>query len=123
MSSSSSSSSKSLPRYCKCDIPQLLVKRTSWKPSNPGRRFLTCPHPSWSGDQCEAFYWIDTEPLSEWYKSLLNHMYMQLNPSERRGIQVEMNNQERIALLEYELQLYHEKMDQEVGICKSKIAF
>ena len=50
-------------------------------------------------------------------------MYMQMNPHQRGRYVAEVNNLERIAMLENEFQLYQRKMDEEVSFFKSKIAF
>ncbi|GJV40325.1 hypothetical protein Tco_1418765 [Tanacetum coccineum] len=49
--------------------PQLLT--------NPARRFLCCPHPSWSGNQCDAYYFIDDELPSDYYKYEMYNLMQQ----------------------------------------------
>ncbi|KAL4577580.1 hypothetical protein LXL04_013689 [Taraxacum kok-saghyz] len=80
MSSSSSSSSHYVDAVPNCDcIPQLPVKeRVSWKPYNPGRRFLNCLLSLISDDHREFFDWIDP-PLTEHYRRTMNHLRAMAN--------------------------------------------
>ncbi|KAL4567566.1 hypothetical protein LXL04_023154 [Taraxacum kok-saghyz] len=80
MSSSSSSSSHYLDAvpHCDCKPPLPVKERVSWKPSNPGRRFLNCPMSLISDDHCEFFDWIDP-PVTEHYRKTLNQLCAMAN--------------------------------------------
>ncbi|KAL4581689.1 hypothetical protein LXL04_006216 [Taraxacum kok-saghyz] len=96
MSSSSSSSSQSLDAvpHCDCDPPLTAKERTSWKPSNPGRRFLNCPMSLISEDHYNFFDWIDP-PVTEHYRTTLNQLRAMANGQplrmQRRLTRVEDN--------------------------------
>nr|GEV23862.1 hypothetical protein [Tanacetum cinerariifolium] len=82
MSSSSFTSHRRLPTHCKCGFP--LVKRMSWTDLNPGRRFLNYPSSNIaSKKECDAFWWIDHEISSTWYKYQMFELYVTQHPEQR----------------------------------------
>ncbi|GJT68948.1 reverse transcriptase domain-containing protein [Tanacetum coccineum] len=74
-----------------------------------------------------AYYWIDVELYSDWYKSALYEMYVSMNPEQRDLFEHEVNQQEReieseqrIAALEKELRA-NSKMVDELKRAKSDV--
>ncbi|GJZ09903.1 hypothetical protein Tco_0544186 [Tanacetum coccineum] len=82
MSSSSATSRRRLPTHCKCGFP--LVKRVSWTYLNPARRFLNCRNSNIARRKnCDAFWWIDPEISSLWYKYQMFELYVTQYPDQR----------------------------------------
>lgn len=52
--------------HCKCKPPHPLVEQVSWTPTNPGRRFKSCPTRG-----CKVFGFLDPELPSQYYIDLL----------------------------------------------------
>ncbi|KAL4579332.1 hypothetical protein LXL04_015474 [Taraxacum kok-saghyz] len=42
-------------------------KWTSWRPSNPGRRFIGCPNYRDPSRDCKFFDWVDPKLTNQWY--------------------------------------------------------
>ncbi|GJY65367.1 hypothetical protein Tco_0467605 [Tanacetum coccineum] len=104
-----------LPTHCKCGLR--LAMRVSWTKRNPARRFLVRPRPSYSPEKCDAFYWIDRELYSHCYANTLYQLNNSLNPDQRDVFEDEVNQhemeivtQERIAMLEEEVEKYKPMM-------------
>ncbi|GKA69428.1 hypothetical protein Tco_0775492 [Tanacetum coccineum] len=94
---------------CKCGLG--LARRISWTEMNLARRFLVCPRPSPSPQRFDAFYWIDGELFSDWYRNMMYEMNNTMNPDHREIFEdvvhrheMEIVSQERISILEEELE-------------------
>ncbi|CAH1452711.1 unnamed protein product [Lactuca virosa] len=46
-------------------------KWTSWRPTNPGRRFIGCPNFRDEEKDCKYFAWFDPPLPNNWYRNLL----------------------------------------------------
>ncbi|GKA11156.1 hypothetical protein Tco_0690589 [Tanacetum coccineum] len=69
---------------CECANPLPLVLRKATTLTNPARRFLCCPHPSWSGNQCDAYYFIDDELPSDYYKYEMYNLMQQAGSQNKQ---------------------------------------
>ncbi|CAH1452358.1 unnamed protein product [Lactuca virosa] len=90
--SSAYRSARQVQRRCDCDEP--VGRWTSWKPENPGRRFLGCPNYKMSvfeslndmEKDCKFFEWIDPPLPNNWYKQMIydfhNHGIHGVNDEE-----------------------------------------
>ncbi|GKC93619.1 hypothetical protein Tco_1159061 [Tanacetum coccineum] len=114
------------PTHCKCGLR--LARRVSWTERNPARQFLVYPRPSYSSEKCDAFYWINREFYSHWYASTLYQLNNSLTPDQRDVFKDEVNRhemeivtQERIAMLEKEVENYKPMM-LELEKAKSNVA-
>ncbi|GJW65915.1 hypothetical protein Tco_0117799 [Tanacetum coccineum] len=130
MSSSSSSINRnrvrSLPTHCKCGLP--LARRISWTEWNPGRRFLGCRKPPFSGEQCSSFHWIDGHLNSQWYKTTMYELYVTQSPEQRdvfddaiNQFEMQITRQERLESLEQEFASYKSKMEADLKKYKSSM--
>ncbi|PWA46925.1 hypothetical protein CTI12_AA505190 [Artemisia annua] len=126
MSTSSSSSNQyygNFPRLCKCKNPLPLVLRKSTTLNHPARRFLCCPNPSWSGNQCKAYYFVDDELPSDYYK------YEMYNLMQKAGIQKQENQQAENTQMQeigHELHLLKTElsnMEKEFKECRENVLF
>lgn len=89
-------------RTCECDLPVMVL--TSWRHTNPARRFLVCPNRYKPvRKKCEFWDWYDPEMDSDWYRMHLYQMYTLLNPQQRTNLGQEGNREWRIGQLEAEL--------------------
>ena len=104
---SSSSSNYSYPfapvdTECKCHLP--LKQHTSWTKENPCRRYLVCPNRYKPGiKKCKFWDWVDPELDNDWYRDHLFEMHRLLNPSQRQELQNAISNQEKLVLLQDEV--------------------
>nr|GEZ30552.1 DNA-(apurinic or apyrimidinic site) lyase 2 [Tanacetum cinerariifolium] len=94
-----------------------LARRVLWTGHNLARRFLVYPRLSYSSEKCDAFYWIDGELYSHWYANTLYQLNNSLTPDQRDVFKDEVNRhemeivtQERIAMLEEEVENYKPMM-------------
>ncbi|CAI9274458.1 unnamed protein product [Lactuca saligna] len=77
MASSSSVGSRSnirsrrqaLRATCFCEDP--VGKWTSWRPTNPDKRFIGCPNFRDEEKDCKYFAWVDPPLPNNWYRNLL----------------------------------------------------
>ncbi|PWA84401.1 hypothetical protein CTI12_AA158720 [Artemisia annua] len=85
-------------RTCECDLPVMVL--TSWRHTNPARRFLVCPNRYKPvRKKCEFWDWYDPEMDSDWYSSDVHP----LNPQQRTNLGQEGNREWMIGQLEAEL--------------------
>ncbi|CAI9260858.1 unnamed protein product [Lactuca saligna] len=101
MASSSSVSNSSAYRSARqvrrrCDCDELVGRWSSWKPKNPGRRFVGCPNYKVSifeslsasctakcrpmqdkEKDCKFFEWIDPPLPNNWYKQMIYDFHNQ----------------------------------------------
>ena len=89
-------------RTCDCNLPVMVL--TSWRHTNPARRFLVCPNRyKPMRKKCAFWDWYDPEMDSDWYRMQLYEMYTLLTPQQRTNLGQEANRQWRIGQLEVEL--------------------
>ncbi|GJU86195.1 hypothetical protein Tco_1293741 [Tanacetum coccineum] len=70
---------------CECANPlPLAVYGIASTLTNPARRFSLCPHPSWSGNQCDAYYFIDDELPSDYYKYEMYNLMQQARSQNKQ---------------------------------------
>ncbi|KAK4426474.1 hypothetical protein Salat_1416000 [Sesamum alatum] len=86
---------------CECGTPA--VMRTSWTPTNPGRRFRGCPGKS--GHYCSTFEWVD-EPGCEQCMTVIPGLLRRLSRSTTDAKAFE----ERIWYLEGRIRTMRTKM-------------
>ncbi|GJS56764.1 hypothetical protein Tco_0651548 [Tanacetum coccineum] len=87
---------------CDRKKPLPLVLRKATTLTNPARRFLCCPHPSWSGNQCDAYYFVDDELPSDYYKY---EMYNLIQQAGRQNKQKHPTDNTQIAEIGNEMHL------------------
>nr|KAJ0198680.1 hypothetical protein LSAT_V11C600324610 [Lactuca sativa] len=73
--SSAYRSARQVRRRCDCDEP--VGRWTSWKPKNPGRRFVGCPNYKDKEKDCKFFEWIDPPLPNNWYKQMIYDFHNQ----------------------------------------------
>nr|KAJ0184532.1 hypothetical protein LSAT_V11C900502280 [Lactuca sativa] len=73
--SSAYRSARQVRRRCNCDEP--VGRWTSWKPKNPGRRFVGCPNYKDKEKDCKFFEWIDPPLPNNWYKQMIYDFHNQ----------------------------------------------
>ena len=64
--------------------------------------------------QCNAFYWIDPELSSQWYKAQLFELYLTLHPEERALYAAQVTIQDQLESLEHEFEVYQNDMDLQI---------
>ena len=52
--------------HCDCRPPHQLIEKVAWTPTNPGRRFKSCPT-----RRCKVYGFLDPELPSQYYIDLL----------------------------------------------------
>ncbi|GKB23420.1 hypothetical protein Tco_0862821, partial [Tanacetum coccineum] len=92
---------------CECANPLPLVLRKSTTLTNPARRFLCCPHPSWYGNQCDAYYFIDDELPSDYYKY---EMYNLMQQAGSRNKEKHLTDNTQIAEMENDMHLLNKQI-------------
>ncbi|KAL4554543.1 hypothetical protein LXL04_039375 [Taraxacum kok-saghyz] len=92
MSSSSSVGSRGLrrvngqPQRTHCDCGDPVGKWTSWRPSNPGRRFIGCPNYKDPNRDCNFFDWVDPKLTNQWYKDLILQLHSEGNAEVEKAV-------------------------------------
>ncbi|GKC48726.1 hypothetical protein Tco_1071471 [Tanacetum coccineum] len=92
---------------CECANPLPLVLRKATTLTNPARRFLCCPHPSWYGNQCDAYYFIDDELPSDYYKY---EMYNLMQQAGSRNKEKHLTDNTQIAEMENDMHLLNKQI-------------
>ncbi|GKA58887.1 hypothetical protein Tco_0758200 [Tanacetum coccineum] len=108
---------------CECANPLPLVLRKATTLTNPARRFLCCPHPSWSGNQCDAYYFIDDELPSDYYKY---EMYNLMQQAGSRNKQKRPTDNTQIAEMGNDMHLLKTEfinMEKELKECRKNVVF
>ena len=87
--------------HCKCKPPHPLVQKVSWTPTNPGRRFKSCPTRG-----CKVYGFLDPELPSQYYIDLLYREHeekLHFMNENVTGVENAQNSDQNIGMLEKEM--------------------
>ncbi|KAL4567187.1 hypothetical protein LXL04_022762, partial [Taraxacum kok-saghyz] len=74
------------PQRTHCDCGDPVGKWTSWRPSNPRRRFIGCPNYRDPNRDCKFFDWVDPKLTNQWYKDLILELHSEGNTEVEKTV-------------------------------------